>query len=49
MVDSIDIYSCDLQDVCIGKVVLTVSNDTDSSVGYIQVREAAATVTTPAQ
>ena len=35
----VDIYSSDLQDVCIGKVVLTVSNDTDSSVGYIQVRE----------
>ena len=49
MVHSIDIYSCDLQDVCIGKVVLTVSNDTDSSVGFIQVRETSVTVTTPAQ
>ena len=49
MVDIVDIYSSDLQDVCIGKVVLTVSNDTDSSVGYIQVRETAGTVTTPAQ
>ena len=38
MVDIVDIYSSDLQDVCIGKVVLTVSNDTDSSVGFIQVR-----------
>ena len=45
----VDIYSCDLQDVCIGKVVLTVSNDTDSSVGYIQVRETVVTVPTPEQ
>ena len=49
MVDIVDIYSSALQDVCIGKVVLTVSNDTDSSVGYIQVRGTAGTVTTPAQ
>ena len=49
MVDSIDIYNYNLQDVCIGKVVLTVSNDTDSSVGFIQVRETAGTVTTPEQ
>ena len=49
MVDSIDIYNYNLQDVCIGKVVLTVSNDTDSSVGYIQVRGDSWTVTTPAQ
>ena len=26
------------QDVCFGKVVLTVSNDTEKSEGYIQVR-----------
>ena len=49
MRDIVDIYSYNLQDVCIGKVVLTVSNDTDSSVGYIQVRETAVTVTTPKQ
>ena len=43
MRDIVDIYSYNLQDVCIGKVVLTVSNYTDSSVGFIQVRETAGT------